>query len=185
MKLAELLAEKRSTILKRWSGVLLASYPADTSGFLKKQKDHFANPVGGAIREGLEGLLIGLLQEADPEELSPFLDRIIRVRAVQNFSPAEALLFMFQLKTILRDILGDVQDRGLTEEWSALESRIDDLILQAFDIYSACREKLYEIRLNDETRRLHLLLRRAKLIVETEGDGVDLPDLRDSGLETK
>lgn len=164
---------------------MLDSYPADTSRFLRKQKDTFANPVGGALREGLDGLLTGLFQSAESQELSPFLDRIIRVRAVQNFSPAQALIFIFQLKRIIRDVLGDVESRGLAEEFSALDRRIDDLALQAFDVYAACREKLYEIRLNDETRRLHLLLRRARLIVEREGDGVDLPDLRDSSPESE
>ncbi|WP_309446486.1 RsbRD N-terminal domain-containing protein [Desulfosporosinus nitroreducens] len=41
MKLKDLLEKKKSTILQRWFEAIMATYPADTSGFLKKQKDMF------------------------------------------------------------------------------------------------------------------------------------------------
>jgi hypothetical protein len=34
------------------------------------------------------------------------------------------------------------------DEWLKFQSRIDDLALQAFDIYMDCREKICEIRIN-------------------------------------
>jgi len=34
--------------------MVVDTYPADTSRFLKSQKDPFANPVGGATIQGLD-----------------------------------------------------------------------------------------------------------------------------------
>jgi hypothetical protein len=34
------------------------------------------------------------------------------------------------------------------DEWLKFQSRIDDLALQAFDIYLECREKICEIRIH-------------------------------------
>ena len=34
------------------------------------------------------------------------------------------------------------------DEWLKFQSQIDDLALQAFDIYMECRDKICEIRIN-------------------------------------
>lgn len=179
MTLENLLAEKKSAILKRWFLLLAETYPPDTSKFLKKQKDKFANPVGAAIIYGLEGIYDELRGEMEPERLAHFLDRIIRVRALQKFTPSQGLNFIFQLKGLIREVLGKgMRQEGLSEELIEMDVRIDRLALLAFDLYAVCREKLYEIKVNDEKRRLHMLLRKANLLIETEEAEVDLPDFR-------
>ncbi len=147
--------------------MILETYPADTSRFLKKQKDRFANPVGSAISQGIEGLFDELLQGMDSGRVSTFLDNIIKVRAVQDFSPSQAMAFIFLLKKVIREELGgEIQEDGLAEELLRLESRIDILALLSFDIYMKCREKIYEIRVNEVKNTVHMLLKRANLICE-------------------
>lgn len=151
--LAELLQRERTTILKTWFGHVLETYPEDTSRLLKSEKNPFANPVGSAIGEGLEGIFDQLMEDRPASSLVPFLDRIIRIRAVQEFSPSTALAFVFQLKSIVRDVLRkQLAKKELHTEWAAFESRIDRLALMAFDHYVQCREELFEIRVGELKR---------------------------------
>jgi hypothetical protein len=167
MKLHDLLAQKRSKILSRWLDLALDNYPTDTKKFLKKRKDRFANPVGSTISTELENLYKELLQGLDPERVSPILDGIIRIRAVQDCSPSQATAFIFLLKKVIREELETELKKGeYSDQLLLLESRIDELALLAFDIYITCREKLYEIRANEMKNQVYRLLQRADLIAE-------------------
>lgn len=135
---------------------------------LKREKDQFANPVGHAMRSGIEGIFDQILRGIDPEQVSPFLDRIIRIRAVQDFSPAQAVMFIFHLKKVLRELWGKAspEDRMDPAEVFRFEAKVDELALIAFDIYSGCRERLYQVRVEEVKSRSHRLLQRAGLLEE-------------------
>lgn len=135
---------------------------------LKREKDQFANPVGHSIRSGIEGIFDQFLRGIDPEQMSPFLDRIIRIRAVQDFSPAQAVVFIFHLKKVLRELRGSAppEERLDLTEILRFESKVDELALLAFDVYSSCRERLYEVRVEEVKSRSHRLLQRAGLLEE-------------------
>lgn len=183
MKLENLLAQKRASIVKRWFDLVLETYPPDTSRFLKKQKDRFSNPVGYMILEGIEALYEELLRGADPERVSPFLDQIIRVRAIQDFTPSEAISFMYLLKKVIREELDDEirGDRISPEELLTFESKIDELVLLSFNIYVKCREKVYEIQANQARNMAASLLERmnvASEIPEWEPDLKDDSDIK-------
>lgn len=152
MKLENLLAQKRATILGRWFDLIVETYPAETAKFLKRRQDQFANPVGAAVHEGIEGLLTQLATGLDPERISPFLDRIIRVRAIQDFTPSRAVAFVPLLKGIIREELEGELETLESTELAEFESRIDQLTLLAFDVYMACRERIYEIKVNEIKR---------------------------------
>lgn len=164
------LMEKKPAILKKWFDAVADTYPENTSGFLKKQKAQFTNPVGYTFAEGLDGLFGALLQEMIPETVKTFLDGIIRVRAIQEFSPSEAVAFIFQLKKLARQELGNevLLRPGMTEELAAFDSTIDDLALFAFDIYMKCREKIYELKAKEATNMTFRLLQQARLIVDNQ-----------------
>ena len=169
MKLKTLLQEKRSKILKRWISLILDTYPAESALFFQNQKNRFSNPVGSIIAQGAEGILNGILEDNKSDDVSIFLDNIIRVRAVQEFSPSQAISFVFLLKKVLREEVDkETREDNVKEELLAVESRIDELALLAFDIFMKCREKIYELKavqLNNET---YSLLKRAKLIVDLD-----------------
>ncbi len=164
------LTERKSAILKKWFDAVADTYPEDTSGFLKKQKAQFTNPVGYNLAEGLEGLFDALLQGMIPDTVSAFLDSIVRIRAIQDFTPSEAVSFIFQLKKIVRQELGSevVQQLRVVEELTAFDAAVDDLVLFSFDIYMKCREKIYEIKANEARSMTFRLLQQAKLIVDNQ-----------------
>jgi len=169
MKLNDLLHEKRSAILKKWFDIIVETYPAETALFLKNKKNKFANPVGSIICEGIENIFDEILKGIDSERVSPFLDNIIRVRAVQDFLPSQATSFVFLLKDVIRQELSrEIRHNGITEELLEFESRIDSLAKLSFDIYMSCREKIYEFKAMDLNNQTYSLLKRAKLIIDLE-----------------
>ena len=164
MQLTIYLTEKKRAILGRWLDMIFESYPPETSIFLKKEKDRFDNPVGYRISEGLEGLYHALIQEMEREEVLNYLDEIIRIRALQKFSPSQALAFIFLLKTIIRQELGqEIRQENLEAEVLELESRIDGLALLGMDVYTQRREKLNEIKTDEMKRSISGLMRKAGL----------------------
>lgn len=167
IKLLEILEEKKTTITKRWLDSIIASYPNDNSGFLMNQKDRFANPVGYTFSKGIDGILEVLVKGEDFAESLTFINDIIKVRAIQDFTPAKAMAFIFQLKTIVREELGkEIRQNQINAELFEFESKIDDLALTAFNIYVKCREQIYELRTDELKRMTFSLLKKANLMSE-------------------
>jgi hypothetical protein len=158
MPLSAALEDRGSAIVNKWFERLLGTYPESTTRFFSQEKDPFQNPVGNNLREGLSSLFEGLVKSADVASLAPVLDGIVRIRAVQDFAASQALSFLFLLKHIIRaELAADVQ--RYSKELSALESRIDELALLAFDLFVKCREQLYELKVNEIKRRSFILER--------------------------
>jgi hypothetical protein len=167
MKLEDFLSENRAEIADRWSSLVLETYPLDAQRFLKKQKDPFANPVGTTLRKQIQELYGLLLGEIDPQELAPILDGIVRIRAVQDFNPSQAVFFVFLLKKVVREKLEkEIQDHRLVDDLLVFEAKLDEVALLAFDIYVKCKEKLYEIRAMEAKTEVSRLLKRAGYISE-------------------
>ena len=179
MDLVKFLSDNKDRILKRWFNLILDTYPPESASLLKREKNQFANPIGHSIREGIGGLYRALLGDADLSEVSASMDRIVRIRAIQDFSPADAIAFVLILKRVIRDELGkaDVKaTQSLMDELLEIESRIDRMALLGVDIYVECREKLYEIRINEVKNRTQRLLQRANLIAEIPERGAGQKD---------
>lgn len=169
MMLVTLLIENKAIILKNWLDSILETYPPDTKKFFKKQKDQFANPVGYTLSKETENLFEELLNEAEliPEKVNPILDRIIRIRAIQDLCPSEAISFIYPLKKSFRDVLIEEEHNiGYSDELFNLEAKIDKLVLMSFDIYMKCREKMYEISANHSRNQVSSLLRKSGLVCE-------------------
>lgn len=165
MMLKDLLSQKRAVILKKWLHLVLETYPPDSSSFLYKEKNRFANPVGHTISQSIEAIFDELLKGVDSDKVSPFLDNIIRIRSVQDFSPSQALAFIFLLKKVVREELNsEILKHSLFDEMFEFNSAIDKLALFGFNIYMKCKEKLYEIRVNELRRGSGKLLARANMI---------------------
>jgi hypothetical protein len=167
MSSAQSLAAKKQEILKSWFQTTIDSYPAETARFLKNQKDPFANPVGQTTYQSLDALVDALTTDAGPEVMAKALDPILRIRAVQSFTPSKATSFVFSLKQILRRYLPG--DAGV--DMNELDRRVDEMAMAAFDIYVACREKIFELKANESRNQFFGSLKRAGLMVETEADG--------------
>jgi hypothetical protein len=170
MALEHFLAGNRAAILERWNHLIVETYPPNTSRFLRRERDRFINPVGYTISREIGVLFEELVGGMDLERISRSLENIMKIRSVQDFSPSEGVGFILLLKKTIREKLGsEISDFRIFEEWSALESKIDTLALLAFDIYMKCREKIFEIKVNEvkgETQRILRLLERTSLISE-------------------
>jgi hypothetical protein len=171
--LEQLIAQHRAAIAERWFERVTASYPDQTTRFLREQKDPFANPMGAAMRRGMrqviDGLAEGTLAEARQAEtvaeatsqeggLGEGLDSIVRIRALQDMQPSEAVSFVLDLKRVLRDELigrsDSCSDADTTPRLElAIERVIDELLLLAFDVFVARREQVFEIRVNEIRNR--------------------------------
>jgi hypothetical protein len=165
--LVKIIEQKKAAIAKKWFDLTAQTYAPDTAEFLKSKTDPFANPVGGSILNGLNVLLDQLIHDMDPQIINSYLDPIIRIRAVQNFSPSQATAFILFLKKALRaNLAKELRDIRNAEELFEFESKIDQLSLMAFDIYMQCREKIYQISANETKNRTFRALERAGLVSE-------------------
>jgi|WetSurMetagenome_2_1015567.scaffolds.fasta_scaffold138214_3 hypothetical protein len=169
MNFKDLLSKRKSAIKNKWFDYVINDYPADSSDFLRKQKDRFLNPVGQTLLENINGLFDEIVLDPASEALYPYLNDIIRIKAVQNFSPSKAVSFIFLLKRVVREELeSDIEKNKLAEELRSFESQIDKLALLAFDIYMKCRETIYDIRVREIKTLTFRLLKKADLVREVE-----------------
>ena len=176
MRLNNLLAQRKTAIIKNWFTLTVETYPPDTASFLKRQKDPFANPVGRTVSLGLEALFNELLKEMDYEIITSFLDPIIRIRAIQNFSPSQAVSFIFLLKKAIREnTKKEVPEEQLFNELLLFESKIDQLVMIAFNLYMQCKEKIYDLKANEMRNTTYKAFKRAGLVREMP---VDEPDIK-------
>ena len=160
MKLSDLLKKESEAILKRWLDLILETYPADTAALIRKEQNQFKNPVGATFSREIETLFKQLCEGVQNGECRTSLDAILKIRSVQDFSPSEAVGFIFQLKKAIEETLkSEICREQNIEAWRAFESRIDALALQAFDIYMGCREKVCEIRVHQATAEKEMAFR--------------------------
>ena len=153
-----LLAQRRTALTKRWIDAVLNTYPADAAGFMRRQQDAFANPGGHLVRQCIEALVEALDTGVDREKIVPPLEGLLKLRALQDFTPSQALQFVFTVKTTLREELSFAPQ---APEWDTLDTRVDAIALVAFDVYMGCREKVYEVRYNQLKKLNHVMLERA------------------------
>lgn len=174
MNLKNLLVKKKTTVVKQWFDLVIKTYPSDTQQFLKSQKDPFANPVGRISLKGLEALFDEILKGIDRDSVLPHLDPIIRIRAVQDFSPSKAVAFIFDLKVLIRKLIGDeLFTDALRPDWLKFEHDIDALALIGFDFYMECREKIFALKADNERTKVYRAFSRAGLLTVDPENSAD------------
>jgi hypothetical protein len=162
--LMRLLIIKKDAILGRWLDRALDVYAADKAHFLKQESDRFRNPVGHAHKESLSAVLEALLAGRPAGESLAALDAVVRIRAVQDLTPAQAVSFVPLLKEVLREeVKGgrpriDAETDGLAE----IEARIDELSNLASDLYGGCRDQIARIKANERLRRTYVMERACR-----------------------
>ena len=170
MTLRDLLTKRKDDIVKEWFDLVLETYPEESKDFFRKQQNRFANPMGHHIREGISGLYDVIVEHGcDKEKAAPFLDQIIRIRAIQEFPPSVALAFVLEFKKLVREVSAGHGE--LSDEVNKLEQNLDRLALQAFDVYMGCRERIFELRVNELRNLMFGALERANLVsFPTQGE---------------
>ena len=137
-------------VVELWVERTLRSYPVETLSFLGGEQDPFRNPVGQTLRKGLDVLTREVLGAMNKDRMMEALDALVRMRAVQDFSPADAVRFVFTLRTAIGEATGAVSE--------SMHSRIDELALMTFDKYVSCREQIFQLRVNELRSRMDYAL---------------------------
>lgn len=163
--LRELLAQRQTAIWEEWRQRIFSSYPEKSAKFFAHQKDRFANPVGQTISDATKLVVEALIKDAleSDDQVPIHLERMIRIRSVQEFSPSEAVSFVYCLRDALRKQLRADLERSaeLRAELRQLEDGpLTQLVLQSFEIYVTCRERLYNVRVNELKRSVYSMRRR-------------------------
>ncbi len=175
MGLEDFLKAQKGSILPRWLDSLFEVYPPGSHGFLRKKKDRFANPVGYSLTVELEKLYDAIASQATAEEIEQTLDNIMKIRAVQDLKASEAVRFILDLKKIVNENLGrKTGEQGSAPEVKEFEQKMDRLCLEGFDIYSRCRQKIFDLRVNEVKRQVSRLMERANLVCEIPDVAEDL-----------
>jgi hypothetical protein len=166
---------RRDRILEAWRDHVLATYAPQSERHLRGKR----GPIGEIIARCTSAVVDGFLARAPRENLEADLDELIRLRAVQEFSPTRSVGFVFALKDALREALsGDVG----TDDLAALDRRVDELALVAFDLFVRCREKVFDLRAKMMRDRAYMLMRRAGMLWEETEDMAE-PEVSGRGDE--
>jgi len=166
MDIERRLLQNKKKLAKRWFDLLVGTYPHETVRLLKKETNQFANPVGRTFQAAIDEILDEFFGQNRVDAMGPLLDKVVRIRAIQDFSPSSSVAFIFDLKAIAREVL----ERELApatvsgQEWSEFDLKVDGLALLAFDVYARCRENLFEARMTEFKNRTSRLLKRAEII---------------------
>ena len=161
--LLKTLRKKGKAIKGRWLAGLAAIYPAGTAARLLSEEDRFRNPVGYALARAADELFEGLLDEGGERAgAKESFREAVQILAVQDLTPSAALSFVRLLKEEIRRELpdGPLAAEDL-RELLRLEARLDQAVMDGFDLYMECRERIAGVRINEvkaEGERLARLL---------------------------
>ena len=180
MTFGELLQQRRDAIVARWLKAALSAYPEESTAAFRREKDPFANPVGQSLRTGTREIFKNLLDGMDDVEIRRQLQEIISIRSVQEFTPSQALGFIFELKHAVRAELGAAAEAPqYASELVGLDGQIDRIALAAFDTYAQCRERVCDLRVNEIKRQVSWIVGKInkhevdpKLAQTDAGEGV-------------
>ena len=183
MGMQDFFAENKTKWVSLWFDGLIRQYPFESTPFFKNTADPFSNPVGTAVKDGLNALYPLLTTGTPaPEKLREVLDPIIRIQAVQDFSASVALSFLSDFRKIVKSGLKRRQkETGDMEAVDRVFENIDTAMLIAIDIYVSCVKKLYELRATQFRNSVRQLLIKKDLI--TEIPELD-PELRPRNVST-
>ena len=148
--LYELLIKYKSSIVSKWIKLIIDSYSIESSKFFNMEKNQFSNPVGSTISTNAASIFDEIVGSKDFEKVTLLLTDIIKMRAIQDFSPSEAVGIVFLLKKVIREELNEeINQEKIFDEFAELEFVIDKTALIAFDLYMESREKVFQIRMNE------------------------------------
>ncbi|NLY42301.1 MAG: hypothetical protein GX055_11890 [Desulfovibrionales bacterium] len=167
MDVHSFLTDHQNSLVAQWADALFQTYPEEGAKFFSGSKNQFANPAGHTFRTNLDIIFRTLASGQGAAACTKELDEIMRIRAVQGFSPSVALCFLPALKEIvLREAVKIFPDKSVDELLRDWNRTVDQLIMLGFDLYVNCREILWQQKANQLYNRTHKLLERANLLKE-------------------
>lgn len=143
-----------ATVEERWLAAAAAAYGGLIAEHAMAGRDPFRNPIGHTLRKNLAALVREFFGSMDETAVDAAFAEIMALRSIQDLSVERAVGFVFTLRRIARE--HSPQMRA-----SEIDERIDRLALSAFRQYLACRERLGQLKLNEQLRAIGVARRRA------------------------
>ena len=162
----------RRLLHRLWLDRVLDDYPEQSRRFFRDKRDRFTNPVGHALEKGLDELLDEMAGQCRRQRLKQLLEDIIRIRVVQQFGPVRAVMFPLYLKQIVRTALPEDQRPG-GEQLRAFDDVVEQMLLDAFETYSALREEIFMLRVNELKRSISTIIKRSSFFEQDRQQGID------------
>ena len=176
MKLSELMTQKQEPLCGRWLQAILAEYGEKAATAWRLNKDPFTNPVGHAFRTEAPKLVEWSARGGEVAEAASALEPILRIRAIQDLSASQAVGFVFKLRELVRaELASELAGGALDAELAALDRQVEAMGMVAFDVYVACRERFYNVRVNELKRSVAMLVRRYGLTDPAEAASPPAP----------
>jgi len=173
MKTPEIFQENKDKWLDRWMESVISTYPAESCRFFLDTRDPFANPVGATLKKGLDDLYEALIaKDFSTDDVMLALEPMIRLRSVQEFTPAKALGFLLGIKAIMMAGLKQARtsEKAVDDAMAEIGGRVDSVMLLAFNIYMESKKKIYLLRARQSRDAVNKLLIKKGLMSE-------LPDI--------
>ena len=154
-----LIAKNQEKILEKWLSLRLSFFSKQKQSLIMTQKDQFQNPIRHQLQEGLKDILENL--EKKGEKFKEALEQICRILAIQDFPPSTAMSLFYELKEIVREFSKKAGVGFNAKDWVEFNSDIESMTLEAFDCYSAHREKIYQLKVDESKNKAFMLLKKA------------------------
>ncbi|MBU6445280.1 MAG: RsbRD N-terminal domain-containing protein [Alphaproteobacteria bacterium] len=141
------------TVLERWLAAAAEVYGGIFAEHTIGERDPFRNPIGHTLRVSLTVLVREFFGAMQPAAIDAAFADIMALRSIQALAVEQAVGFVFGLRGIARATPAMMP--------ADAEARIDKLALSAFQQYLACRERLAELKLNEQLRAFGVARMRA------------------------
>ena len=154
-----LISQNHKQILELWLNLRLEIFSKQKQSLIMTQMDQFQNPIRHQLHEGLKVVLENF--EKKGEKYTEALEQICRILAIQDFPPSTAMALFYELKEIVRKLTKKKVVGFNAKDWVEFNSAIEAMTLQAFDCYSAQREKIYQLKVDESKNKAFMLLKKA------------------------
>ncbi len=146
--LKDICKENEEKILLSWLNDFFHHHKLDDIGVSRTITDKFLNPVAFTIKASTKEIFPAIIgDDVEPDTIKFHLDEILKIQAIQQLSPAQALLPLITIKNHIYAFTNN--DAKLISEFKEMTDRLDTLLLMAFDIFTQEKEKIYRIRVNE------------------------------------
>jgi len=161
MDILNYLKENSSEMIAKWQKAIIDTYPKDAGRFLSINKSQFGNPIGFSLQNDLPKIYNELIGDMNTDILNSSIEAIIKIRAVQDFTPTEASGFINLLKIIIiSETKAMMTDKAFADSYFDFDNRITQIIGIAFEKYLEMKLKLSEIQIREVKSRNERMMER-------------------------
>ncbi len=165
--------QEKDILLQKWVDKYYAAYPLGSTGFIRTSTDKFKNPIGIITQTSLSTLYDAVIgDDIEFSDVHAALNELVKLRAIQEMPASRAVGPMAQLKTLFKEEVFDNLVKNnkdskvlqeIFEDFFTVAARIDGLLLLSMDLYSADREKVFNLRVEEIHRSQSQVIRWARL----------------------